>query len=199
MVMKWVTMTKEQKQIAGFGIFCGCAVLYGAYFLGMAPALAKTTLARTEFEDAEMERGRMTRAIKAELVNRNALEEKTKRIKNAGQESLPDANDPLSWASELLGRVSRQVGVSLSRVESGGVGQEIIDEVNFSTYGVSVVMTCSYFDAIEFIKVLRGENPYSTVSTFTVRDGASDELHSMQMVIQWPVWKSRELEMKLDS
>ena len=198
MALKWALMTKEQKQIAGFAVFCVIGVLYMGYAFGIVPALEKTAETRTSLEEAEMELGKMRRAVKSERAQKDRIGTVNAELKEVSRELLPKVQDPLSWASELLGRVSREAGVTLTRVEERGVSRKNIESTHFRTYGVDVSIVCSYFDALDFVQILRKNNPYSIISEMSIRDGSEMEVHSIVIVIEWPIWHDDDIEMKLD-
>ena len=199
MVIKWATMTKEQKQIAGFAAFCVFAVFYGGYIMGVKPALDKTDKARKSLAEAELELNKMSRTVKLERTKKAETVAVTDKLKGASSEHLPNIDDPLSWATELLGRVSRSSEIPLGGISSKSFGANLTDKSNFGTYSVGVAIKCSFFDALKFVAALKEANPYTVIADFTIRDGSEDEVHTIQLSIEWPMWRSQDLEMKLDS
>ena len=108
--MKFSEMTKEQKQYAVLGVLVGVALMVGLSQFVLAPLQTKLAGARRELDDLTDKIHRAERLIKSEETLRVNVRESTEQLNLATRKYIPDADNPLSWATQVLYEQARAAG-----------------------------------------------------------------------------------------
>lgn len=192
--MKFSEMTKEQKQYAVLGVLVGVALMVGLSQFVLAPLQTKLAGARRELDDLTDKIHRAERLIKSEETLRVNVRESTEQLNLATRKYIPDADNPLSWATQVLYEQARAVGIDIQSVSEAGsssVLSRLVEagDVNFGSYSVRINTRCSYDQLKVLLREMHASNPYLSVAGLNIiGKPASPPEHDVTIRVEWPLW-----------
>lgn len=201
--MKFSELTKEQKQYVMLGAIAAVFAAYCVVNFGVTPLWAAWKTARADYEDLTAKLADADRLMGSQDTIRENLEVSTEAMTRALHEYIPEMENPLSWATEKIYTLAREIGLDVQSVSETGTSvtlqlQGEKRERTFGAYAVRIVVDCSYKETRRFVELLESSNPYLCVSGIKVdAKPNSPEVHAVNLMVEWPIWIDTGLAVKI--
>lgn len=191
-------LTKEQKQKYALIAIVAVAAVFALKQFVLTPLLASHAAAKQELADLQAKLGQAETVIKRHDEVVRAVAESTRRLREAAQGQMPNPDNALAWAHEVIYAQARTVGIDPESVSDLDLDVNLFtskeqEKRNFKPYGVRLATQCSYADLERLIADLEKANPYLVISGFTISgQSTKPDRHQIMLNIEWPSWKNVE-------
>jgi len=198
--MNIASMTKEQKQMVLLGVIGGVFSLYALVTFGIAPIKAKWASSGVELEELSDKLRKAEKSLRNKAKTKKDGVEVATRLKDAGENHIPDTGNTLSWVTQRIYAHARVLNLDLESVAPSSAGMcivkldaEGVPNRKFDIYTVRVATSAGYNDVMEFISVLEKSNKYLTISGLSITSSRkTPDQHKVDIDVQWPIWSTPE-------
>ena len=196
--MNLKSLTKEQKQKYALTAIVAVASIFALKQFVLSPLLASHAAAKEELSDLQTKLAQAEAVIKRHDDVERALGESTRKLRDAAQTQMPNPDNALAWAHEVIYAQARALGIDPESVSDLELDVNLFtskeqEKRNFKPYGVRLATQCTYFELERFIADLEKANPNIVISGFTISgQGTKPERHQIMLNIEWPSWKNAE-------
>ena len=193
--MNWANLTKEQKQLRVLAVTAGLIVVAALVQFVVRPALDRAERTKADLDQVRASLDKANAAFKRELAMTQESMERKQSLERAVREYVPAYGNTLSWATERLYTLARQVGVSIESMAGGGAlwgGAPDASQPGgraFIPFSALVALQCSYADLLRFLQALEQDNPYVCVTSLVIEGREQmPEKHRVTLTLEWPSW-----------
>ena len=180
---------KEQKQRIALGGI-GAVVIVAIIFFGIKVSLSSITEAKLELDGLAGKVESADRALAKQAQVRKEFAESMVVLKEYLRDAPPKQNY-YSWATETIHAKAWQSNLEIDAIDeqslpgsspSGGTGKAL----NLEPYSLRIAAHGGYEDLKQFLTLMEKDHPLSRVVVVDVSTGSDPEIHSVQLVVEWP-------------
>lgn len=187
--MNLKAMSKEQKQYLLLGIIGGVLIVVLIAF-GINAILSSTNDARTELDELRGKIEAAERTVETNRRNRDEFLDSIEALRKYLAGIPPDRNY-YSWATEVIYREARHAGVEVDAMEELNIaatddGAEEGGAVEMESYALRINARGSYEGAKRLLKRFSDHHPLVRVTGLEISAGSKNEIHEIQLFIEWP-------------